>query len=152
MKLKRYLLPCLLMLLTASTASAAGGLNGYGYAGYGYAGYGGLYNSFAYGGYNASMPYFAMHPPVYYGKRYTRPYGVSPFAAPSQLQTNSAYMPEPHVNRAATVINPHYEGHAPVCPVGEVARKAPTPPLVIENPYFEADAPVVKYTSQTQAF
>jgi hypothetical protein len=28
-----------------------------------------------------SPPYFALHPPVYYGERYARPYGISPFAA-----------------------------------------------------------------------
>lgn len=27
-------------------------------------------------------PYFALNPPVYYGTRYARPYGVSPFASP----------------------------------------------------------------------
>ena len=36
-------------------------------------------------------PYFAMHPPVYYGGRYSRPYGLSPFAAGSMLQPTPTY-------------------------------------------------------------
>ncbi|MEM9644834.1 MAG: hypothetical protein AAF989_07560 [Planctomycetota bacterium] len=30
----------------------------------------------------ATPPYFALNPPVYYGARYSRPYGISPFASP----------------------------------------------------------------------
>lgn len=36
-------------------------------------------------------PYFATNPPVYYGARYARPYGLSPFAAPPQLQAGADY-------------------------------------------------------------
>ena len=31
------------------------------------------------------IPYFALNPPVYYGKRIARPYGYSPFAVPPAL-------------------------------------------------------------------
>ena len=40
-------------------------------------------------------PYFALHPPVYYGKRYTRPYGDSPFASWPQLRSAPGYQPRP---------------------------------------------------------
>ncbi|HBE66535.1 MAG TPA: hypothetical protein DDW52_00165 [Planctomycetaceae bacterium] len=56
-------------------------------------------------------PYFALHPPVYYGKRYTRPYGVSPFASPSLLQPNPSYVPK------------------------SAARRTLYPAVVIQNPY-----------------
>lgn len=56
-------------------------------------------------------PYFALHPPVYYGKRYTRPYGVSPFASRSMLQPNPSYMPK------------------------AAARHTFYPAVVIQNPY-----------------
>jgi len=36
-------------------------------------------------------PYFAIFPPVYYGRRYERPYGDSPFASMSHLGGNPSY-------------------------------------------------------------
>ncbi|MEM6688481.1 MAG: hypothetical protein AAF664_03580 [Planctomycetota bacterium] len=36
-------------------------------------------------------PYFALHPPVYYGARYVRPYGLSPYASQSMLQPTPGY-------------------------------------------------------------
>ncbi len=36
-------------------------------------------------------PYFATNPPVYYGARYARPYGMSPFAAPPMVTAPSSY-------------------------------------------------------------
>lgn len=36
-------------------------------------------------------PYFSTNPPVYYGARHARPYGLSPFAAPPQLQAGPGY-------------------------------------------------------------
>ncbi|MDB4331821.1 hypothetical protein OAA27_02000 [bacterium] len=36
-------------------------------------------------------PYFATNPPVYYGSRHVRPYGLSPFAAPPLLQSSVGY-------------------------------------------------------------
>jgi len=36
-------------------------------------------------------PYFALNPPVYYGARYARPYGMSPFAAPPMVETPAGY-------------------------------------------------------------
>ena len=36
-------------------------------------------------------PYFATNPPVYYGARHARPYGLSPFASPPLVQPNDSY-------------------------------------------------------------
>lgn len=36
-------------------------------------------------------PYFATNPPVYYGARHARPYGLSPFASPPLVQPSDAY-------------------------------------------------------------
>jgi hypothetical protein len=82
MKFYQQALLCVIAVaMTSSTATAQWG-------GFGLGGYYGGFNGFAIQPYVAAPPYFAIHPPVYYGKRYTRPYGVSPFAAPPQLQTN----------------------------------------------------------------
>jgi hypothetical protein len=40
-------------------------------------------------------PYFAVNPPVYYGTRYMRPYGISPFAAPPMVTAPSGYQAQP---------------------------------------------------------
>ncbi len=40
-------------------------------------------------------PYFALNPPVYYGSRYARPYGDSPFASPPLLSAPSSYQVQP---------------------------------------------------------
>ena len=54
-------------------------------------------------------PYFAIYPPVYYGQRYERPYGDSPYAAFPQLQSAPGYHPVPKETplRTSTVLNPH---------------------------------------------
>jgi len=59
-------------------------------------------------------PYFSIYPPVYYGKRYERPYGDSPFAAFPQLQSGPGYYPVPKEVpfRTTSVINPHVEHNA----------------------------------------
>lgn len=36
-------------------------------------------------------PYFATNPPVYYGARHARPYGISPFASPPMVQAGEGY-------------------------------------------------------------
>lgn len=40
-------------------------------------------------------PYFAVNPPVYYGTRYRRPYGISPFASPPVVQAPASYQAGP---------------------------------------------------------
>ena len=54
-------------------------------------------------------PYFAIYPPVYYGKRFERPYGDSPYASFPQLQSAPNYHPVPAESptRTHTVTNPH---------------------------------------------
>ena len=56
-------------------------------------------------------PYFSIYPPVYYGKRFERPYGDSPFAAFPQLQSAPSYHPVPKETpiRGTTVMNPHVD-------------------------------------------
>ncbi|OYP38489.1 hypothetical protein [Rhodopirellula sp. MGV] len=44
--------------------------------------------------YGSSMPtppYFALNPPVYYGARHARPYGMSPFASPPMVTAGNDY-------------------------------------------------------------
>ena len=47
--------------------------------------------SYGYANRLPTPPYFSIFPPVYYGRRYERPYGDSPFAAQSQLGGNPTY-------------------------------------------------------------
>lgn len=56
-------------------------------------------------------PYFSVFPPVYYGKRFERPYGDSPYASFPQLRGSSDYHPVPKETafRTRTVLNPHVE-------------------------------------------
>jgi hypothetical protein len=44
-----------------------------------------------YGSTLQTPPYFALNPPVYYGARHARPYGISPFASPPVVQAGSDY-------------------------------------------------------------
>lgn len=151
---KQSLLCVIAMATTAGTASAQWGGGMGGYNGYG------AYNSYAITSYVHAPPYFALHPPVYYGKRYTRPYGVSPFAAPPQLQTNASYVPAPHAERSISISNPYCaipqnvleivpavvpssdgnltpEQHQ-TPPSSPVVQNQSIQPLVIDNPYFQA--------------
>jgi hypothetical protein len=103
----------------------------------------GYQNSFKYR--VPAPPYFSVHPPVYYGKRYTRPYGESPYASWPLLQANPSYMPMPTANYSAmSVVNPHCEPHIPTISVGEGEPMAEKPTMaprksseavVIINPY-----------------
>lgn len=59
-------------------------------------------------------PYFAIYPPVYYGKRYARPYGESPYASFPLLGQVPGYAPVPAESSGyvpTTIQNPH----APCC-------------------------------------
>jgi hypothetical protein len=59
-------------------------------------------------------PYFSIYPPVYYGKRYMRPYGESPYASFPLLGQTPDYSPVPAGQRAGmpkTIKNPY----APCC-------------------------------------
>ncbi len=56
-------------------------------------------------------PYFSVFPPVYYGKRFERPFGDSPYASFPQLRGASDYHPVPKETpvRTRTVLNPHVD-------------------------------------------
>ena len=81
-------------LFTSSSASAfgPGGFAGQGNGGYPFVPFG-FYQP--YGAHYATSlptpPYFALNPPVYYGSRYSRPYGLSPFAAPPMMDAPADY-------------------------------------------------------------
>ncbi len=135
MKLAKLLIPCLLVLACNASAQAQDGL-GLAYL-FGYGGVGGA----RYPSTFAAPPYFALHPPVYYGERFTRPYGVSPFAAWPQLQPSPSYAPQPHVNRWQAMSTPHCVHcgtSAAVAPHGIV--QAPAKPIEIDNPFFQPEA------------
>ena len=139
-KIATVLLPCLLLLLAGQGSVKANDSLAMAYL-FGYGGYGGARMQ----AYVPAPPYFALHPPVYYGQRFTRPYGVSPFAAWPQLQPNAAYAPQQHVQRAQVIDNPYCVGE--VIAVEEVGAASTTPPaaaatepLVIDNPYYQAGA------------
>jgi len=136
--MKYYLSAALCALtLVAASGQASADCGGFGY---GFGPFGGYYN-YGIQPYVPAPPYFALHPPVYYGQRYTRPYGDSPFAAPSQLQPAASYAPSRHVERSLTIQNPW------VAPLESAAEPVPAPvpapvavkPLVIDNPYFQAE-------------
>lgn len=87
-------------------------------------------------------PYFAVYPPVYYGKRYARPYGDSPYASWPTLQAAPGYYAEPmegHLINPKVVFNHHSSAlQNPVRvetesqPVAAIDRFAP---IVIVNPF-----------------
>jgi hypothetical protein len=141
MKLAKLVLCCLLVLACQNSVKADNGL-ALAYL-FGYGGFGGArMQSFA-----ATPPYFAMHPPVYYGERYTRPYGASPFAAWPQLQANSAYAPRPHVDRAHMIPNQYYSYPTSTPAQPGVVQVAPAAPIEIENPFYPSAA---VYTSAVE--
>ena len=115
----------------SSLCGSASACNGSGYGGFGY-GLGFLYNSL-----DSKVPYFAAHPPVYYSYPVPRTYGHSPFAYPPHFRT-------PEVVEASApleIINPYVPSSTtkPAPQADETVEAKPqTPPLVIENPYFDA--------------
>jgi len=77
---------CAAGLLNDRSASAQG-LGAAGFQPFGfYQPYGVRYRSST-----ATPPYFALNPPVYYGTRHFRPYGISPFATPPQVSAPAGY-------------------------------------------------------------
>lgn len=86
-------------------------------------------------------PYFSLHPPVYYGQRFTRPYGDSPFASWPQLQPAKGYHPHPAANHGHTVVNPYVPTKkAPAQSASPVVKSVePVAPLIVENPYYRSN-------------
>ena len=92
-----------------------------------YAGYGGFGWQPSYCG-SESVPYFSLHPPVYYSYRVPRTYGYSPFAYPPGVLTPGSEPP-----RAATSQTMY------TTPEGNEATGSQQgrPPLRIDNPFVE---------------
>jgi hypothetical protein len=116
--------------------------HGHGFGGFGLGGFfldddgiGDLYRQL----YN-NLPYFALHPPVYYSYPVPRTYGFSPFAYWPSVMT-----PDPlGVIQPMEIINPYVPSSGqPTKPKADQAAAAsarPQPqPLVIYNPYVGAD-------------
>ena len=141
MSIAKRLFPCLLVFALAVSAKADGGDLGLAYL-YGYQNFNNVgqrsYN-------NATPPYFALHPPVYYGQRFARPYGASPFAAWPQLQASAAYAPRVQVEHSMNICNPYVVAAANGVAPSVVATE-PIQPLVIDNPYYTEGK--VQFTSK----
>ena len=99
-----------------------------------------------YGASPATVPYFAAHPPVYYGSRQYRSYGTSPFAVPPGWPAVTSYLSA----RASTghrVANPFVcrSGCSPLASTSETKEEkgeASTKPqmgLVQVNPFTVDD-------------
>jgi hypothetical protein len=86
-----------------------------------------------------NLPYFALHPPVYYSCPVPRTYGYSPFAYPPYVMTPDVVFEAQPV----TIINPHVEQNKlqQAAPKNDrtAARSTPVEPLVILNPYVNQD-------------
>jgi hypothetical protein len=94
-------------------------------------------------------PYFAIHPPVYYGGRVGMPYGNSPITRPprqivAERALSSESVPAPV---GQWIDNPFYEKSRATKQAPsrqERKRRVPTAveaPVATENPYFVADQP-----------
>lgn len=122
-----------------------GGLGGLGFVG----GFGGgcgwdiaeLYREL----YN-NLPYFALHPPVYYSGVVPRTYGYSPFAYPPGTMTPDLVC----VVQPVTINNPYVPSTQPATPAAtgpsDRAAAAPKPvePLVVINPYVPQRGPIAQ--------
>jgi hypothetical protein len=135
--------------ITSADAAGRGGRGGFHKTGFGGCGTGGCgIGGFGIGGYNDicgyaelyrelynNLPYFALHPPVYYSYPVPRTYGYSPFAYPPGVMTPDVVIDAQPV----TIINPHVESNkikAPQPAADRSAAKSAQPePLVIVNPY-----------------
>lgn len=121
------------------SAAFDGDMQGFGPYSYGYGiAYGSIYGPFSqFRNRLPAPPYFSIYPPVYYGQRYERPYGDSPFAALPQLRVGPDYVAVPKVE-VRSVINPYCEvpSVAPVAPAEqlEVVPAEPEPQESGEGP------------------
>lgn len=126
------------------------GIRGVGHGfGHGFGrGFGGI--GFGFGGFNygwdiaelyrelyQNLPFYALHPPVYYSGPVPRPYGYSPFAYPPGVMT-----PEIGVIAQPVTIDNPYAPKTPATPTTSgsepdraAASERRVEPLVILNPY-----------------
>ena len=158
-----FALAAMLACIPFSSANAIGGAGGHGRGGHGGrghgfgGGFGGGVIGFGGGGdygwdiaelyrelYN-NLPYFALHPPVYYSEPVPRTYGYSPFAYPPGTMTPEIVSePQP-----VTINNPYVPTTTPakaeVKPSDRAASISQAPePLVIVNPYALPASSVAK--------
>jgi hypothetical protein len=113
---------------------------GFGFGGFGYGGwdiaelYRQLYNN---------LPYFALHPPVYYSYPVPRTYGYSPFAYPPGVMTPDVAGAQP-----LDIINPYVPApqEKPVSMEKDTTAAASQQPqpLVIINPFVSSDRAVAR--------
>jgi hypothetical protein len=78
------------------------------------------------------IPYYALHPPVYYSLPVPRTYGYSPFAYPPGTMTPEIAEPEPLVVPNKFVPS---KAHEPEAEPGRLTHQ----PLRIANPYVLAE-------------
>lgn len=145
MKRKYWLIPaltlaCILSQFAPATAQdpAFGFLYGYG-----------LGQAQRYRNNIPTPPYFAIHPPVYYGKRFERPYGDSPFASWPTLGANPNYRPELKQDLSQEVRNPHVgapESSQPPMAQNRAVGKR----VVIENPFVVGERDSRLYAAKAE--
>jgi len=127
-KIRFTAIAAVLVLAVAAVAKAdCGTACGQGHGAYGYGAYG-YFPSYVY--VRDYIPYFALHPPVYYSMPVPRTYGYSPFAYPPGTRTPEIAEPEPLVVPNKFVPSKDRPEPEP----DEVARK----PLRITNPFMAA--------------
>ena len=117
-------------LFASDTAQAQVGCNGIGFFPYGfYQPYGARFGTSL-----QTPPYFATNPPVYYGARYARPYGISPFASPPVVTAPAGYQGRLRSNfQQKPLANPNVSSVNR--PAARVAKKG----KVQTNPFVESE-------------
>ncbi len=128
--MKSRLILGLALLVCLAGGSGTAKAQGWGFGGGGYWYGGPWYN--AYGLDN--MPYYALHPPVYYSYPVPRTYGYSPFAYPPTVRT-----PDLKFYRPQTVRNPYMRGSE--ASTSSDDNMASTGPLRMRNPFYHAEQP-----------
>ncbi len=141
--MKKLLLASLFAIaatVMTSENSSAQQPTGYGVLPYGfYQPYGARYGTTI-----RTPPYFATNPPVYYGSRHARPYGISPFASLPQVAPGADYrsrlrmqFEQPLVPTPQPACNPcvHHSTTAPA-----LAKKGP----VRMNPFVDETDKIAK--------
>lgn len=102
-----------LFAVTEASAGGPGGFAGQSNMGYPFVPFG-FYQPYGaqYGTSLRTPPYFALNPPVYYGTRYARPYGLSPFASPPVMDAPASYRGQvaPAFVRPPVSSNPYISG------------------------------------------
>jgi hypothetical protein len=86
------------------------------------------------------IPYFALHPPVYYSYPVPRSYGYSPFAYPFGSPTPEIELAPPKVEKKAepkTMLNPFVRETSTSEP-SQAGRAPQVEPKVVYNPFFTA--------------